>query len=68
VPSQGHIAVSVTPKAREAMRSLAVAATTAVEVKVSMSDAVIAALAVVRQHPDELRAALSGYAPTDWST
>jgi hypothetical protein len=50
------------------MRSLAVAATTAVEVKVSMSDAVIAALAVVRQHPDELRAALSGYAPTDWST
>jgi len=54
-----HVAVSVTSAGREAMRSLAVLATTASGRKLSMSDAVVAALAVARQHPDELRAAIA---------
>ena len=53
-----QIAVTVSPAGREAMRTLAVLATTASGRKLSMSDAVVAALAVVRQHPDELAAAL----------
>lgn len=53
-----QVAVTVTPAGREAMRSLAVLATTVSGRKLSMSDAVVAALAVVRQHPDELAAAL----------
>ena len=58
MPAPGHVAVTVTPAARDAMRGLAVAATTAAQTRVNMSDAVIAALIVVRQHPDELREAL----------
>lgn len=54
-----QVAVTVTPAARDAIRGLAVVATTAAQVRVNMSDAVIAALAVVRQHPDELAAALA---------
>jgi hypothetical protein len=53
-----HVAVSVTRGGREAMRTLAVLATTASGRKLSMSDAVVAALAVVREHPDDYRAAL----------
>lgn len=59
MPAPGHVAITVTPAARDAMRSLAVAATTAAQARVNMSDAVIAALIVVRQHPDELAAALA---------
>lgn len=65
MPAPGHVAVTVTSAARDAMRGLAVAATTAAQVRVNMSDAVIAALAVVRQHPDELAAALAAREETD---
>jgi len=60
-----HVAVSVTPAGRDAMRTLAVLATTATGRKVSMSDGVIAALAVVRQHQDQLGAALAATERTD---
>jgi len=60
-----HVAVSVTPTGRGAMRTLAVLATTATGRKVSMSDGVIAALAVARNHPDELGTALAVTERTD---
>lgn len=65
MPAPGHVAVTVTPAARDAMRGLAVAATTAAQTRVNMSDAVIAALVVVRQHPDEYRAALAAGEDSD---
>jgi hypothetical protein len=54
-----YTAVSVTLAARDALRDLAVVGTTVAQVRVGMSDAAIAALAVVRDHPDEFRAALA---------
>lgn len=53
-----HIAVSVTPTGREAMRTLAVLATTATGRRVSMSDAVVGAAAVLAGHMDEYREAV----------
>ena len=51
-------AVTVTTDGREAMRVLAVLATTATGRKLSMSDSVVGALTVIRAHPDEFRDAL----------
>ena len=53
------VGVSITPEARSALRTLAGLASGAAERPVSMSNALIAALAVVRSHPAELRDALS---------
>ena len=54
-----YTAVSVTLAARDAIRDLAVVSTTAAQERIGMSDAVIAALEVVRHHPDELAQALA---------
>jgi hypothetical protein len=53
-----HVAVSVTEAGRDAIRGLVIAATTAVQAKVNMSDAIVAALAVIRDHPAEFCSAL----------
>ena len=54
-----YTAVSVTHAARDAIRDLAVVSTTAAQERIGMSDAVIAALEVVRNHMDELAQALA---------
>lgn len=59
MPTAGHVGVTVTPAARDAMRTLAVLSTTAAQARVNMSDAILAALVVVRRHTDELAAALA---------
>jgi hypothetical protein len=53
------VGVSITPEARTALRTLAAFASGATERPVNMSDALVAAVPVVREHPDELRAALA---------
>jgi hypothetical protein len=50
--------VSITFEARTALRTLAALASGAAERPVNMSDALVAAVPVVRQHLDELAAAL----------
>ena len=52
------VGVSVTPEARHALRTLAGLAAGVTEQPVSMSDALVAAVPVIREHPDEYRAAL----------
>ena len=52
------VGISVTPEARQALRTLAGIASGVAEHPVSMSDALIAAVPVVRAHPDELRTEL----------
>lgn len=53
------VGVSITPAARQALRTLAGLASGAAERPVSMSDALVAVVAVVRAHPDEYRVAIA---------
>lgn len=59
------IGVSITPEARQALRTLAALASGVAERPVNMSDALVAALPVARAHPDDYRAALAVTERTD---
>lgn len=52
------VGVSITPEARQALRTLAGLASGAAERPVNMSDALVAVLPVVRAHTDEYREAI----------
>lgn len=54
MPRSRTVPVSITPEAREALRELAVEATIASRSRVTMSDALVMALPVVKAHRDEL--------------
>ena len=51
--------VTITQEAHQALRALAAFASGVAERPVSMSEALVIALPVVRSHPDELRATLA---------
>jgi hypothetical protein len=58
-----HIAVSVTQAGREAMRTMAVLATTATGRRVSMSDAAVGAATLLSRHMDEYREVIEAGRP-----
>jgi len=53
------VGISVTPEARQVLRTLAGIASGLAEEPVSMSDALAAVLPVIRAHPSDYRAALT---------
>jgi DNA-binding IscR family transcriptional regulator len=58
MPGSKYVGVSLTPEGRQALRVLTGLASGAAERPVSTSETLTAALVVVRQHLDELAAAL----------
>lgn len=59
MPRPRTVGVSITPEARQALRTLAALASGAAERPISMSDALVAVLPVAREHLDTYRAALA---------
>ncbi|GLY82057.1 hypothetical protein [Actinoallomurus iriomotensis] len=56
---EGFTAISVTPEARDRLRALSFALTGRMQKRVSMSAAILAAVAVAENHPDEMDSALN---------